>query len=127
MSRAYQGSGKTLLCVDDSRAILEYEKKLFERSGYIVFTADSPQLGLELARMIRFDAAVIDYQMPEMNGHQLAQELRRIRPETLVVIFSGSEIPKETLKLVDAAIPKSEAAGDLLSTIARLWSQTSPA
>ncbi|MGB9492311.1 MAG: response regulator [Terriglobales bacterium] len=110
-----------LLCIDDSRAILEYEKALFERSGYIVITASSPQQGLKLAQMTSFDAVLLDYQMPEMNGHQLALEIRRVQPETLVIMFSGSEIPEETLKLVDAAIPKMEAASELLSTVDRLW------
>ena len=127
MSRAYQGSGRMLLCIDDSRAILDYEKRLFERSGYIVVTAASPQQGLRLANMTSFDAVLLDYQMPEMNGHQLALEIRRIRPEMPIVMFSGSEIPTETLKLVDAAVPKTDTISDLLSTVSRLWNRTSAA
>ncbi|MGB9233780.1 MAG: response regulator [Terriglobales bacterium] len=128
MSRVYQGSGKMLLCIDDSRAILEYEKTLFETSGYIVITAESPQQGLKLARMTSFDAVLLDYQMPGMNGHQLAMEIRRLRPDTPIIMFSGSElIPEETLELVDAALPKTEEINELLSTVARLWNQTSPA
>ena len=77
MSRAYQGPGRMLLCIDDSRAILECEKTLFERSGYIVVTTVSPHQGLRLAQMTNFDALFLDYQMPGMNGHQPAQEIRR--------------------------------------------------
>ena len=40
-------------------------------------------------------------------------------------MFSGSDIPEETLKLVDAAVPKTEASSDLLSTVARLRNQPS--
>ena len=74
MSRTYQGSGKMVLCIDDSQAILKYERTLFERSGYIVVTTASPQQGLRFAKMTRFDAVIIDYQMPEMNGHQLRKK-----------------------------------------------------
>ncbi|MGC2198161.1 MAG: response regulator [Terriglobales bacterium] len=112
-----------LLCIDDSQAILEYEKSLFEKAGYVVVTAVSARQGVRLATMSRFDAVLLDYSMPEMNGHEVALEIRRIRPETLVVMFSGSEIPEETYKLVDAFIPKSEAIGDLLPTVTRLCSQ----
>ena len=109
-----------LLCIDDSQAILQWEKSLFEGSGYVVVTAASPRQGLRLAMMSRFDAVLLDYQMPEMNGHQVALELRRIRPETPVVMFSGSEIPAETHRLVYAAIPKTAAIRELLPTVTRL-------
>ena len=79
MSREYQGPYRVLLCVDDSNGILEYERALFERSGYIVVTTESAREGLKLVTMFNFDAVLLDYHMPEMNGHQLASEIRRIR------------------------------------------------
>jgi CheY-like chemotaxis protein len=127
MARAYRGPDRKLLCIDDSQAILEYERSLFERSGYIVVTAASARQGLRLATMSSFDAVLLDYHMPEMNGHQVALEIRRIRPQTLVVMFSGSEIPKETHTLVDAVVPKAGAISELLPTVARLCNRSSPA
>jgi CheY-like chemotaxis protein len=116
-----------LLCIDDSQAILEYERSLFETSGYIVVTATSATQGLRLATMSRFDVVLLDYHMPEMNGHQVALEIKRLRPETLVVMVSGSDIPEETRQLVDAVIPKTEAIGELLPMVAELCEQVSPA
>jgi CheY-like chemotaxis protein len=128
MSRTYQGPGKMLLCVDDSQGVLEYERSLFERSGYIVVTAASAREGLRLATMSNFDAVVLDYHMPEMNGQQFASEIRRIRPETPVVMFSGEEmIPEETRKLVDAVVTKNEAIRELLPTVTRICNRLSPA
>jgi CheY-like chemotaxis protein len=126
MDRMCRGAGRKLLCIDDSQSILRYEKSLLERSGYDVVTADSARYGLSLAAMSRFDAVLLDYHMPEMNGHQVALELKRITPETPVVILSGSEIPEETHKLVDAVVPKTVATTELLPTVARLCSQSSP-
>jgi len=117
-----------LLCVDDSYGILEYERALFERSGYFVVSAASAREGLRLASIFNFDAVLLDYHMPEMNGHQLASEIRRIRPETPVVIFSGEEmIPEETRDLVDAVVLKDEAIRELLPTITRLCNRSSAA
>jgi CheY-like chemotaxis protein len=128
MSRTYQGPGKMLLCVDDSQGVLEYERSLFERSGYIVVTAASAREGLRLATMSNFDAVVLDYHMPEMNGQQFASEIRRIRPETPVVMFSAEEmIPEETRKLVDAVVTKYEAIRELLPTVTRICNRLSPA
>ncbi len=127
MSRAYQGPERMLLCIDDNLAILEYERSLFENSGYIVVTAASAREGLRFATMFRFDAVLLDYHMPEMNGHQLAFEMRRVRPETPVVMFSGSEIPEETRELVAAVVPKTEAVAELLPTVARICDRLSQA
>lgn len=114
-----------LLCIDDSQAILDYERRMFERSGYTVVTAASALLGLSLATMGSFDAVLLDYHMPEMNGHQVAYELRRLRPDTPVVMFSGSPIPEETRQLVDAVVIKAEVPNELLPTVDRLCERSS--
>jgi two-component system response regulator CpxR len=125
MDRVYRGEGGKLLCIDDSQSILQYVKSLFERSGFDVVTAASARQGLDLAATSRFDAVLLDYHMPEMNGHQVALELKRITPEIPVVILSGSEIPEETHKLADAVVPKTEAITELLPTVTRLCSGSS--
>jgi CheY-like chemotaxis protein len=93
---------------------------MLEKSGYIVVTAGSAQLGLRLAKIFTFDAVLLDYHMPEMSGHELAYEIRQVSPGTPVVMISGSEIPEETRQLVDAVIPKAEANRELLPTVTRL-------
>jgi two-component system, cell cycle sensor histidine kinase and response regulator CckA len=107
--------------------MLKYERSLFERSGYIVVTATSAQQGLRLATMSRFDAVLLDYHMPEMNGHQVALEIKRIRPEALVVLVSGSEmIPDKTNRLVDAVVSKTATIWELLTTVTRLCNGRQP-
>jgi len=93
---------------------------MFQQSGYMVVTVASARRGLRLATLFSFDAVLLDYHMPEMNGHELAHEIRRLRPDTRVVMVSGSEIPEETRCLVDAVVPKEEANRQLLPTVARL-------
>jgi len=126
MSRSYRGIEKILLCIDDSQAILDYEKRILERSGYFVVTAVSARRGLRLATSFSFDAVLLDYNMPEMNGHELAREIRRLRPDTAVVMVSGSDIPEETRRLVDAVVPKEEAARELLPAVSRVCERVSP-
>src|SRR5271166_2997441 len=126
MTRNYQGSRRLLLCVDDSPAILEYVRRIFEESGYIVVTTASARQGLSLATRFSFDAVLLDYHMPEMNGHELAYEIRRFRPTTPVIMLSGAEIPFETRQLVDAVVSKNEARGKLLTTVIQLCDRPSP-
>jgi len=126
MSRVYRGPEKLLLCVDDSQAILDYERRMLEQSGYMVITEASALRGLRLATLFEFDAVLLDYHMPEMNGHELACEIRRLRPDTPVVMVSGSEIPEETRRLVDAVVPKDAVKRELLPTVTRLCDRLSP-
>ena len=126
MSREYRGPQKMLLCIDDSQAILDYERRIFEQSGYVVVTEASARQGLRLATSFGFDAVLLDYRMPEMSGHDLASEIRRVRPNTPVVMVSGSDIPEETRRLVDAVVPKDDVNRELVPTVARLCDRVSP-
>ena len=124
MISSYPTPKRTILCIDDDDAILRYEKALLERSGYAVLTAASAQQGLRLATMCKCDAVLLDYEMPEMNGHEVAAEIKRVRPELMVILLSGSEVPTQALALVDAFVPKLEASQQLLPMIAELCSRT---
>jgi CheY-like chemotaxis protein len=115
---------RTILCIDDDDAILRYEKALLERSGYAVLTAASAQQGLRLVTMCKCDAVLLDYEMPEMNGHEVAFEIKRVRPDLMVILLSGTEVPMQALALVDAFVPKLEASRELLPMIAELCSRT---
>jgi CheY-like chemotaxis protein len=123
LSAARAISQKLILCVDDDAAILSYEKALLERSGYSVITAASALQGLRLATMYEFDAVLLDYSMPDMNGGDVAFEIKRVRPELAVILLSGSEVPSYALVLVDAFILKPETGRELLPTIAGLCSR----
>jgi len=123
MISPYTPSKRTVLCIDDDEAILRYEKALLERSGYAVIAASSAQQGLRLATMCKCDAVLLDYEMPGMNGHEVAVEIKRVRPELKVILLSGCEVPPQALALVDAFVPKLEANQQLLPTIAEFCSQ----
>jgi CheY-like chemotaxis protein len=123
MISPYTPSKRTILCIDDDEAILRYEKALLEKSGYAVLAAASAQQGLRLATMCKCDAVLLDYEMPGMNGHEVAVEIKRVRPELKVILLSGTEVPTQALALADAFVPKLEANQQLLPTIAELCSQ----
>jgi CheY-like chemotaxis protein len=126
VDQAYRLPKHTILCIDDDEAILRYEKAVLEKAGYAVLAAASAQQGVRLATMCNCDAVLLDYELPGMNGHEVAIEIRRLRPELKLILFSGSEVPMQALALVDAFVPKLEATRQLLPMIAELCSQASP-
>jgi len=126
VGQAYRAPRRTILCIDDDASILRYERALLERSGYNVLTATSGQQGLTLAMMSPVDAVVLDCLMPGMSGHNVAAAIKKCRPEVLIVMFSASEIPAATIRLVDAVVYKTDAIGELLPTVAQLCNRASP-
>jgi CheY-like chemotaxis protein len=113
-------SNQVILCIDDDDAILWYEQALLERSGYAVMTTASVHRGLELATTCEFDVVLIDYEMPDMNGSDLAFEIRRTRPEVKIILLSGTDVPPYALAVCDAFVPKLETSRTLLPMIAEL-------
>ena len=92
MISTYPTSKRIVLCIDDDEVILRYEKALLERSGYAVLTAASAQQGLRLVTMCKCDAVLLDNEMPDMNGHEVAVEIRRARPELAIILPVASEV-----------------------------------
>jgi len=102
--------------------VLECEKSFLESFGYSVLTAASGGKGLELASKHSVDVVILDYFMPEMNGQEVAIEMRRLRPQAPIIMLSGAvDVPEQALKWVDAFIAKDCLASQLLPTIAQLY------
>jgi len=79
-----------VLYVDDEQDLLNLGKIFLEMSGdFTVDTLNIPKFTLEKLQTASFDAIVSDYQMPEMNGITLLQEVRRIYPALPFILFTG--------------------------------------
>src|SRR5580704_1323308 len=110
-----------LLCIDDDEDVLECEKSFLESFGYTVLTAASGGKGLELASTNPIDLVILDYFMPEMNGQEVAVQIRRLNPKAPIIMLSATvDIPQQALKLVDVLIAKNQLASELLPAIAQL-------
>ncbi len=82
---------KTLLLVDDEKAILEFCKEFLEQQRYTVLIADAPDVAIQVARNYsgRINMLITDIVMPVMNGLELAETLSCIRPDIKCVFISG--------------------------------------
>ena len=110
-----------VLCIDDNQDVLECERAFLESFGYTVLTASSGGKGLEMASIHSVDVVILDYFMPEMNGQQVAMEMRRLRPEAPIILLTEAlDIPEQALNLVDAFVAKDRLASQLLPVIAHL-------
>ena len=110
-----------VLCVDDEDAIRCLLESVLEQFGYSALVASSGREALRLAAQHRADAVILDYAMPDMNGGEVAREMKRLRPDVPIILFSGSQdIQSSAFMYVDAFVPKGEGLRPLLGVLARL-------
>src|SRR5437879_5456480 len=79
----------TVLVVDDEEIMREILETLLSREGYEVRLASSGAEGLELARSLPFDAAIVDIMMPGLDGIATLDELKRIDEDLAVIIITA--------------------------------------
>jgi len=63
--------------IEDDQAISQMYRMKFEAEGYQVETASNGKLGLELAENMKPDIILLDLMMPEMNGDEMLEKLRK--------------------------------------------------
>ena len=114
-------SAQTVLCVEDEQLQLELRKTLLGSAGYRVLQARSAGAALEIFRAEPVDAVVMDYWLSGKNGTAVAEEMKRLRPRTPIVMLSGfSSLPGEGA-MVDAWLRKAEIGPEeLISEVRRL-------
>jgi CheY-like chemotaxis protein len=109
----------TILCIDDEQESTVVRKMLLETKGYSVLTARDGPAGIALVRDHSIDAVVLDYQMPGMNGGEVAELIKREHPRLPILLLSGVlfENPEHLLYLVDACVQKGEHPDVFLSAV----------
>jgi two-component system nitrate/nitrite response regulator NarL len=114
----------TLRCliVDDSEAFLAAASRLLSAQGLeVVECAVSTAEALRLARQLEPDVALVDVQLGDEDGVELARELAVNAHPTRVILISSH--PKDELEeLVNGSpavgfLPKSELAADAIATL----------
>ena len=79
-----------ILLVEDEKSMRDLLGLMLRKEGYSVATADSALEAKELLESGEsFDLVVSDVSMPGMSGLDLLRELRRLTPETAVVIMTA--------------------------------------
>jgi PAS domain S-box-containing protein len=97
----------SVLLVDDEPAVRETTAAMLSALGHRAIEAGSGQAALRvLAGRSDIEAVLIDYAMPEMNGAELAAQIRRTRPAMPILFITGFAAP--------AVLAGEHAAGRVL-------------
>jgi CheY-like chemotaxis protein len=86
-----------ILIVDDDAVVRRVLRKLLEKPEATAFSeAGDGQEGVKIFREWRPDLAIVDMNMPKLNGLEAASEMSALSPETPIVLFTIHYTPQLT-------------------------------
>jgi len=92
----------SVLLIDDEPALLEVLKPFVERSGEMsVHTAQSATEALKILPEKTFDAIIVDYSMPDIDGIEFLKILRSEGNTTPVIIFTGVGHERQAIEAIN--------------------------
>lgn len=116
-----------LLVAEDNPLNRELIKAMLEQAGHEVVTVNDGAEAVRVAVRNRFDAVLLDVQMPEMDGYTAAQSIRKAtkdRPGFPIIALTANALPGESGRCIEAGmnvhVPKPVDWPALLATIERL-------
>ncbi|MCG2645253.1 MULTISPECIES: response regulator [Bradyrhizobium] len=90
-----------VLVVDDDAGVLDVVASMLQELGCEVVDAQSGAQALEqLVQNERISILITDINMPGMDGHELAERARRVRPSLKVLQLSGREPRRGGLPMI---------------------------
>ena len=78
-----------LLLIDNEPAVREMMARMLMSEGHSVVTAESGSEGISEYRRRKFDLVFTDLGMPGMSGWEVAQTIKRMNPQAIIVLMSG--------------------------------------
>jgi len=118
---------KTVLCVDDTPYVLQMLDMFLTAVGYRAVPASNGREALELANKTKLDAVILDYEMPELNGLEVAQILKAAHPMLPILMYSARHPQTEASApgVVDAYVEKEHPQA-LVMALARVLNDPPP-
>jgi CheY-like chemotaxis protein len=89
--RAARGQNQRILLLDDEPSLTTMLKRLLTRLNYQVICSNSASEAVGWCRenSAQFDLVLTDLTMPEMDGLEVARQIRSVRPDMPVILMSG--------------------------------------
>ena len=82
---------KSVLVVDDDRAILRTFSRILQRAGFSTETAENGKEALKKIQSRTFDVALIDVVLGDSNGIDLLPKIEESSPKTVKIMITGTD------------------------------------
>jgi CheY-like chemotaxis protein len=93
---------KTILAVDDTPFFLTTLKKILQEADYKLICVTSGSDALKSLEKHHLDLFLLDIEMPEMNGYELAAQIKKRGEKSPIVFLTGNAKRENVVKAVEA-------------------------
>jgi CheY-like chemotaxis protein len=131
VEKAFNSEKKRILLVDDQPDVRRLFKKIIEKDGYDVTTAENGlEAPLEKIKKVKPDLVIMDIMMPEMDGWDVVKNIRadRSTSELPIIMISVKGVIEDKLKSTiagaDRHLTKPISSTDILRTINSLLQES---
>ena len=104
-----------ILCIENDCVHLDLRKAVLEKDGYNVIGATSYEDALQVLRDAPICCTIADHMLQGKTGIELAKEMKQVKPDVPVVLYSGN-IPL-LLDGIDVYVNKGETTEAFLKII----------
>ena len=111
-----------MLIAEDHPGVAKAVCRLLALDCDVVGTVADGSAVLEAAQRLQPDVIVVDLNLPSVNGLEACRQIKQLKPEAKVIVFSAMNDPdvKQRSFEVGASAFVYKGTGDLLSTVKRL-------
>ncbi len=93
-------SSRTILIIDDEINLRRSLALILQESGYLVSTAANAAEALQMLTAGAYDLIFLDLQLPDRNGVEVLPDIRKIYPDTPVLILTAHATLKSAIEAV---------------------------
>ena len=136
---------KSILIVDDDRAILNTAKEILQLEGYDVDVVETGLEAIKKTQTTFYHLALLDIKLPDMEGTELLNKMHRTTPKMMKIMITGFPSldnavdalnqgadayllkpvkPEELLKTVEEKLKEQEDAEKMSEENVKEWIQT---
>ncbi|MGA2204493.1 MAG: response regulator [Terriglobales bacterium] len=111
-------SATRVLCVENHPEYMGALKYMLETAGYEVMAATTGDQALYLLTSRQVDGVLLEYDLPDATGSAVRVEMKRIKPDVPVLLFTGvgSQTPF-LLRFFDSYLRNSERPADVFEDL----------
>jgi DNA-binding response OmpR family regulator len=119
---------KTILVIEDEPHIALGLKDALEFEGFRVLTAPNGREGVQLARIEKPNAVLLDLMLPDVNGYHVCEDLRRHDAFVPIIMLTAKSQEADKIRGLDAGaddyVTKPFSVGELVARIRAIFRRT---
>ena len=100
---AFMNGTETILIIDDEDMVIDVGTAMLSKMGYHVLTAESGRAAIEIYEneSQNIDLVILDMVMPQMDGKEIHDRLKKINPDVRVILSSGYSFNDQASEIMD--------------------------